>query len=261
MKLASLHIYPIKGARGTTPQKARVEKLGLALDRRWMLVDAKGKFCSQRERPELGELKVEIETQGLLLDEDHLVAFDAPASERIQAQVWRDTLEVEVLGAKTQVWIRERFGQDLRLVRHCEQSQRLTKQQDPVAFADGFPILICNQASLEDLNQRIAAPSLDMRAFRPNLVIASSTPWAEDQWPSLKIGSATLELVSPCVRCKVTTLDPDNPHQGHPHKEPLRTLASFRRSEKGVTFGWNAALRGQSTTLRVGDPVTPCDAP
>lgn len=259
MKLASLHIYPIKGAAGITLPESQVCPLGLAQDRRWMLVDAKGKFCSQRERPELGKLRVRVEKEGLRLDDAHLVAFDAPASEIIQARVWRDTLEVEVLGPETQAWIRQRFGQDLRLVRYFKQSQRFTEQQDPVAFADGFPILVCNQASLDDLNQRVQPPMLQMRAFRPNVVIASGTPWAEDQWKGLKIGNATLELISPCVRCKVTTLDPEDPHQGHPHKEPLATLANFRRSEKGVTFGWNAVLRGPSTTLRVGDEARSID--
>lgn len=256
MKLASLHLYPIKGALGSDLQEAQVGPLGLALDRQWMVVDAQGKFCSQRELPELGRLRVDIEADGIRLDQEHLVRFDAPASEVISAQVWRDTLDVQVLGPQTQAWIQHRFGQELRLVRYFEQSQRLTEQQDPVAFADGFPMLVCNQASLKDLNQRASAPALDMRAFRPNLVIDASTPWAEDDWEYLQIGQAKIQLISACVRCKVTTLDPDDPHKAHPHKEPLRSLANFRRSEKGVTFGWNAVLRGPETTLRVGDAVS-----
>lgn len=255
MKLAALHIYPIKGARGSCVQASELGPLGLDLDRQWMLIDHRGKFCSQRTLPELGNLKVQIQDQGLVLDNEHLVPFDAPASEVTSAKVWRDELEVQVLGQTTQAWIRDRFDQDLRLVRHFQRSSRLTPQGHPVAFADGFPLLLCNQASLEDLNSRVQAPALEMRAFRPNLVIASQSPWAEDRWGRLQIGDATLELISPCVRCKVTTLHPDDPHQVHPHKEPLATLGTFRRSDKGVTFGWNAVLCGSPAPLRVGDLV------
>lgn len=256
MKLASLHIYPIKGARPVNPQRALVGPLGLALDRQWMLIDAKGTFCSQRTLPELGNLQVEIEAQGLRLDQDLLVPFEAPLHETMWAQVWRDRLEVQVFAPEIQSWIQKRFGQDLRLVRYFEQSRRRTPQADPVAFADGFPLLICNQASLADLNQRLHPPAIEMRAFRPNLVIDSQRPWAEDEWSYLQVGEARFELISACRRCKVTTLCPDNPHKFHPHKEPLSTLANFRRSAKGVTFGWNAVLRSPEATLQVGDLVS-----
>lgn len=225
-----------------------------------MLVDAQGKFCSQRELPELGNLRVGIEDEGLLLDEAHLVPFAWDASEAIEVQVWRDTLLAQLAPPETQAWVRARFGQALRLVRYFEQSRRDTEQGDPVAFADGFPLLVCTQASLEDLNTRTQAPAIDMRAFRPNLVIDATTPWEEDQWRQLQVGQATLELISACVRCKVTTLCPDDPHREHPHKDPLRSLAQFRRTEKGVTFGWNAVLRGPDTTLRSGDPVKILDS-
>jgi uncharacterized protein YcbX len=119
-------------------------------------------------------------------------------------------------------------------------------------FADGFPFLLIGEASLADLNARLAVP-LPMNRFRPNLVVAGSTPFAEDEWRSLLVGGIPMEVVKPCARCVVTTTDQERGRRDG--EEPLRTLSTFRRRGSGVLFGQNLVHYGTGV-LRSGDPIT-----
>lgn len=119
------------------------------------------------------------------------------------------------------------------------------------AFADGFPLLLASEASLEELNRRLEEP-IAMSRFRPNLVVRGGEPFAEDGWKTIRIGGVELELVKPCDRCVITTVDQETGAARGP--EPLRTLATFRRSTRGVSFGHNAVALSRGT-LAVGDRV------
>ena len=77
-----------------------------------------------------------------------------------------------------------------------------------VSFADGFPFLIVNLASLEELNSRLDSV-IEVRRFRPNIVVEGAKAWDEDDWTSARIGDTGFTLVKPCSRCVVTTVDPD----------------------------------------------------
>jgi uncharacterized protein YcbX len=91
-----------------------------------------------------------------------------------------------------------------------------------------------------------------MDRFRPNIVIRGGAPFAEDGWARLGCGNVEVDLVSPCARCAVTTVDQTIGRRTGP--EPLRTLAQFHRGLEGVEFGWNAVHRDEGI-LSVGDRV------
>jgi uncharacterized protein YcbX len=122
-----------------------------------------------------------------------------------------------------------------------------------VSFADGFPLLVANLASLEELNGRLELP-VEMRRFRPNIVIEGAEPWAEDEWLELNVGAIRLSLVKPSFRCVMTTVDPDTGVKD-PFTQPLKTLSSYRRTEGGVVFGINA-IHESSGRITVGNTVT-----
>jgi uncharacterized protein YcbX len=128
-----------------------------------------------------------------------------------------------------------------------------------VSFADAYPLLVVSEASLADLNGRLAARGegpLPMNRFRPNLVVAGATPYAEDGWTQVRVGDALLRNAGPCARCVVTTTDQQTAVRG---KEPLRTLATYRRDPvdpTNVNFGTNLIHEAKRGTLRVGDAVT-----
>ena len=123
---------------------------------------------------------------------------------------------------------------------------------DEVSFADGAPILLISTGSLADLNGRLAEP-VTMTRFRPNIVVAAPTPFVEDSWRSIAVGSAEFAVAWQCSRCILTTIDPATGVK-HPRGEPLETLRSYRRVGAKTMFGQNLIPRKRGA-IRVGDTV------
>ena len=260
--VASLHRYPLKSAGGVAPDTARVERRGLAGDRRWMLVDTDGAFLSQRTHPRLALIGVEATSEGLRLSAPERPPLSVPtpdaAAERLPVEVWGDTVEAALAPAAAHAWCAAHLDAEVRLVYMPSESRRTVdadyavRADDIVSFADGYPLLLTTTASLADLNTRLDAP-LPMDRFRPNVVVSGAEAWAEDTWRRLRIGEVTFRAVKPCGRCAITTIDQQTATRG---KEPLTTLARFRRDPTTgkVNFGWNLIPETQGT-IRVGEAV------
>jgi len=257
--IASLHIYPLKGGRGLSLDQVELDRFGPKNDRRWMVIEADGSFVTQREIPALCQIGAVPSNSGVTLSAPNLeplvLARPAPDSPTRRVAIWDDETDGVELGPVAADWISQALGASLRLIYLPDHALRRTNPEyDPigarVSFADGYPILVISEASLEDLNRRLEVP-LPMNRFRPNLVVRGSTPFAEDRWRVFSAGGIRFEGLKLCARCPVTTTDQATGARG---KEPLRTLASFRKHADGVMFGMNVAHRG-SGTLRVGDPI------
>ncbi len=261
-----LEVYPIKGARGNALSRASVEARGPAGDRRWMVVDEDGRFLTQRELPALARLAVQETAGGLSLEHDgsrHHVKVPDGGARRV-VQVWKSAVDAALADGEASRYLSDSLGVTVHLVYMDGAATRTVSAEwagddAPVSFADGFPILIATRASLDDLNARIAAAggaALPMERFRPNVVIEGTAPWEDDAWARIRIGSVVLDINKPCVRCVVTTTDQATGER--PSDEPLRTLATFRRSKDkrtpGVLFGWNAVPRTMGE-VAVGDEV------
>lgn len=262
MRLADIRTYPVKGLKGLSVSSADVEPWGLAGDRRWMVVDERGRFLSQRELPALARIRATPTGGGLRLSgdgrDDLLLAAPLPDA-AVEVTVWRDRLRASAAGPEADAWLEGALGRPCRLVHMADpESARPVDPEyggpgDRVSFADGFPLLLTTTASLADLADR-AGFALSMDRFRTNLVIEGAEPWAEDGWSEIRVGEAVFALVKPCARCAVTTVDQDTGER-HPRTEPLRTLAAFRRNARGQPiFGQNLIPRALGT-IRVGDRV------
>jgi uncharacterized protein YcbX len=262
--LHSLHVYPLKSARGIDLAAAELTATGLAGDRRWMLVNADGRFLTQREQPQLARVRTALQGSALLLGAPGLpsLSIDGAASGvPRRVRVWNDECEALDAGDAAADWASRAIGTDCRLVRFDARRARLSPEAwtggiaAPNQFSDGFPLLVTTLASLAQLNGRLAAP-LPMNRFRPNLALAGLEPWDEDRIAELRIGPARLRLVKPCTRCRITTIDQDS---GTPTgEEPLQTLKGYRYDAalRGILFGVNAIiLAGVGATLRAGDAV------
>lgn len=261
MHLSAIHVYPLKSGAALSPPQAQVEARGLAHDRRWMLVDAQGRFITGRQDPRTVLLQAQPSAAGLHLSAPGLapieVAFPEPAAERRSVTLWQDRVDALDAGDAVAAWLQAALGREARLVYMDPAAVRPVDPEraqpgDEVSFADGYPLLVISQAALDGLNARLATP-LPMLRFRPNLVVEGAPAHAEDGWRRLRIGGIEFEGVKPCVRCVFTTVDPLR-GAFDPSGEPLRTLKAYRRSPKGITFGLNLIARGQGT-LRVGDAV------
>ncbi|MFN7550367.1 MAG: MOSC domain-containing protein [Pseudomonadota bacterium] len=261
LQLSAIAIHPLKSCAPLALDEAVVEPRGLAHDRRWMVVDAEGRFLTGRQLPALVRIAARPADDGLVLSAPGLphlaVAPPAPDAPRMPVVVWRDTVDAARVAPGADAWLSSALGRPVRLVHMDDAARRPVSPQyaapgDEVSFADGFPLLLVGQSSLDALNARLPAP-VPMARFRPNLVVKGAAPHVEDGWRRIRIGGIAFDLAKPCTRCVFTTVDPEN-GAFDPSGEPLQTLKHYRRTASGVTFGVNLIARGTGT-LRVGDAV------
>ncbi|MFC5409817.1 MOSC domain-containing protein [Larkinella bovis] len=261
--LKEIWIYPIKSLGGISLTEAEVEPKGFRYDRRWMLVKPDGTFLTQRENPVMALVNVELTDQQLRVyhrdrpDDLLEISLHPETGEALTAYVWdHQAVDSRVVSQEADDWFSRLLGFPCRLVYMPEDSRRpvdpkYARLDDVVSFADGFPYLVISADSLDELNRRVEKP-LGMSRFRPNLVVQGVKPHDEDTWYRFQLGALTFYGVKPCARCVLTTIDPQTARKG---KEPLKTLATYRRLDQKILFGQNV-LAETTGTLRVGDPVT-----
>ncbi len=257
--LQEIYLYPIKSLGGISVTEALVEERGFRYDRRWMLVDKKGDFVTQRQYPQLALLQVVLsETQLEVFskgDSSQRIAFDLDlvSDQELQVSIWGDEVLARVVSAEVSRWLSDFLQMELDLVVMPESTERkmdprYAVQGESVSFADGMPYVMIGQASLDDLNQRLNEP-VRMDRFRPNMVFSGGEAYAEDQFKQLQIGEVGFQVVKPCGRCVLITVNQQTAEQS---KEPLATLASYRTVNNKVYFGQNAVALAPGI-VRVGD--------
>ena len=252
--LPALYRYPVKSTRGQRLDASPVSPLGLPFDRMWMVADPAGRFVTGREYPGLVLIDAVPSALGLTLSAPGRTPLFVPSSaftEPCQTSVWGDRFAAWEGSAEAADWISAYIGARLKLLWTGAETARRVKVDDsvPLSFADGYPLLIIGQASLDDLSARVGRP-LAMERFRPNLVVSGAAPFAEDGWKRIRIGTATFRIAKPCERCVFTTVDPETGRKAL-DQEPLRTLAKYRKTPDGVIFGQNVIAEG-STGLQCG---------
>ncbi|MDF3931026.1 MOSC domain-containing protein [Pseudomonas citronellolis] len=264
LTLSELYRYPVKSTRYEALESVRLDALGLEGDRRWMVVEASnGRFLTQRLLPQMGRIEARWQDDGRALrlrapDMDDLLVAVPGVDEALRGvTIWRDILQVPDAGDLAADWLSRFLGRDCRLVAIPEQRARQVDTAyaapgEKVHFADGFPLLLIGQGSLDDLSARVGQP-LEMLRFRPNLVVLGAEPYAEDGWKRIRIGDVEFRVAKPCGRCILTTIDPETGER-NAEREPLATLLKYRQVDGEALFGQNlvALNRGE---LRLGMPV------
>lgn len=263
ISIAALNVYPVKSCRGIPLTEAVVGRMGIRFDRQWMIVDEHGMFVAQRrdavgvEVPTLCLIETSFHDGSLRLDAPGMPPLTVPLAgadgPSLPVQVWNSHIHGIDQGDGAGSWLSSFISRDrpgrYRLVRMPDDGQRVAKRgSSTLAFADAYPFLILSTASLADLNTRLARP-LPMNRFRPNIVLDGCAPYAEDVLDSLSFNGVRFDGMTLCLRCAITTTDQSTAERS---KEPLRTLATYRRTPDGVTFGRNFNHDGEGT-LRIGD--------
>ncbi len=263
MHLSSLYRFPLKSGSAELLEQERCDELGVYGDRRWMVVDAaSGKFLTQRMLPGMALLNARWQGDAeLLLTAPGMDALAVAVPEEGGVErgvlIWRESLQAPDAGDAAAEWLTRLLGRPCRLV-HLPTSRGIQVDQDyarpgeRTAFSDGFPFLLIGQRSLDDLSARVGQ-ILDVRRFRPNLVIAGAAPYAEDRWRRIRIGDLAFRVVKPCSRCIIPTIDPLSGERS-PVREPLATLMNYRKGDGGVFFGQNLIAEGTGQ-LQIGMPV------
>ncbi|WP_133499219.1 MOSC domain-containing protein [Cognatilysobacter terrigena] len=265
MHVASLHLYPLKSCAPLDAETLDVTSRGPIGDRRWMAVDANGRFLTARQHPHLVGIRALPNGHGIALSANGMPGLhvDAPASSapRREVVIWDDTVLAIDAGDAAATWLTQYLGLTARLVHmdatvHRPVDTTYGQPDDEVSFADGYPLLVITQSALDELNSRLASP-VPMARFRPNIVVAGTAPNAEDGWRRVRVGDVEFDAVKACTRCVFTTIDPATMTRD-PAGEPLRTLLTYRRTPKGVTFGMNLIPRRAGRIAR-GDAVVVLD--
>jgi uncharacterized protein YcbX len=269
MHVTSLHLHPVKSLRGLSVEAASVDDLGIVGDRRFLVVDPEGTFLTQRGIPRMALVGAFLEGESLILRSDGFGEVRVrrnpdPGARLAVVRLWKsEGLRTEDCGDEAAGWLSSVLQTPCRLVRIGPAYQRpvsatYAKPGDSVAFADAFPFMVVSEASLADLNRRMAetgGPALPMNRFRPNIVINGCEPHGEDLLRRFRIGTIVFRAAKPCLRCIITTTDQLTGERG---KEPLRTLAEYRRAPEEpsyVMFGYNLVNETKAGEFRVGDPV------
>ena len=266
IRVSALYTYPIKSCAGLSHDHIMLGSRGFLHDREWMVVDSSGTFITQREIPRMALIKPVLDSSGMTVNAPDMptlrVSCFSPERERRQITVWRYQGEAEDSGDEAAGWFSAYLGVPARLVRMPEDIKRLTStdytdEAGEVSFADGYPLLFISKASLADLNDRLVERGkspVPMNRFRPNIVISGCEPYAEDGWKQVTISGVRFDIVKPCARCAITTVN-QAVGESPDVREPLATLATYRRGVNGgAIFGQNVIHRGMGT-IRVGDKI------
>ena len=267
--IAALHLYPIKSCAGLGMDEGLLIETGLQFDRAWMVVDEQGEMLTQREHPRMALVRptmraddVVLRAPGMLALHVSLDGVEGPT----RARVWNDEVKAYDMGGLAAQWFSDYLGLRARLVRFDPEQQRLSDRrwtgdlEAENAFSDGFPLLVVSQASLAELNQRLAAGGhapVTMERFRPNLVLDGLQAHDEDRVDEITFdtdeGPVRLRLVKPCARCSIPDVDPQTAAVGHAVADTLQRYRADTRVGGGVTFGMNAVIvEGVDRVLRTG---------
>ena len=263
LQLSTINIFPVKSLHGGRAEAAQVAPQGLLQDRRYMLVDGNDRFVTFREAPSLSGLRAAYDASGKLVltnrdGAQHSVPEPAADAPQRPVKIFRDHVPARDAGDAVAAFLSAAAGREVRLVWQHDPASRpiepaFSAAGDVVSFADGYPILLATTASLEALNAALPM-AVAMGRFRPNLVVEGAQPWAEDGWRRIRVGEVTFRVVKPCVRCIMTTRDPDTGAQPIAD-EPLATLREIHPDQRRrPIFGQNLIPEGTGT-IRQGDAV------
>ncbi len=269
--ISGLFIYPVKSLRGFAVPSAEIDSLGFTGDRRFLVVDDSGRFLTQRMLPHMARIATALKPGELVLSAEGVGEISVPTASDPSAplrtvSVWgSEGLLAEDCGDTVANWLSDFLAGPSRLVRIGEKFVRpvlkpAAQTGDVVTFADAVPLLVISEASLVNLNDHIqenGGEPVPMNRFRPNVVVTACDAFAEDEWKRVRVGDMTFRAAGPCSRCVITTTDQFTGERG---KEPLRTLATYRRDATETTdvnFGQNFIHETKRGTLRVGDAVMP----
>lgn len=277
--IEELWVYPVKSCAGIQLRESELTDTGLLYDRAWMVVDAEGEFVSQRELPRMALIQPSFKMGQLMLRAPGMLSLHLGLDEAegpLKVRVWDDAVDAYDMGDVAAQWFSDFLGPDapahLKKLRLARFDPEVKRPCDPAwtggveattQFADGFGLLVTSNASLADLNARLTAAGhepVDMRRFRPNIVLGGVESHDEDRVGAMTIttddSTAVIEPVKPCGRCPIPNIDPTTAISNPVVGDTLQTYRQDPRLDGAITFGMNAiVIEGDGRVLRVGQSV------
>lgn len=261
LRVSELYIYPIKSLGGVQVENARLTDRGFENDRRWMLVEENNVFLSQREIAEMALLKINMLADGFEVyhvkdpKQRIFISYISSAIQRSRVTIWNDECEAISMDSAINNWFSSMLSINCKLVYMPEDVNRFVDRKyahnnELSSFSDDYPLLMIGQASLDDLNSKLAQP-VPMNRFRPNIVFTGGEAFQEDEMHQFFINDISFACVKPCARCIITTIDQQTAIKS---KEPLKTLSTYRTQNNKVMFGQNVLYKGMGI-IYIGDEI------
>ena len=261
LQVSQLFIYPIKSLGGIAKQDIEITSTGFKHDRRWMLVDDQNVFLTQRTYPQMALLQTAETGTGITVtnklnsSQSITIPFETSYAAKTKVIVWDDVCDAFEINEELNAWFSEMLHINCKLVYMPDDTKRLVDKRyatndEITSFADGYPILMIGQSSLDNLNEKLTE-ALPVNRFRPNIVFTGGHAHIEDEMAVFEINAVNFFGVKPCARCMITTINQQTAEAG---KEPLRTLAGYRMKNNKIYFGQNV-LQQQNGSIQIGNEI------
>ncbi|MGJ8685966.1 MAG: MOSC domain-containing protein [Spongiibacteraceae bacterium] len=262
IQVSQLWRFPVKSLAGQCESEYTIDDWGPVGDRRWLLVDENRRFVTQRKFPKMCRLLAIDQRDSLrVVDLDGSVAGLAvvisslDVTARYQVTVWNDQPAVVDAGDEAAAFFSQYLQSSVRLCYMPDDEFRqvdlaYASEGDRLGFADGFALLLCNEASLEVCAEALGR-GLGMARFRPNIVVSGAEAFAEDDWACIRIRDIEFDLVKPCSRCAIPSVDPET---GNRERDVVSMLQAQCRRDGSIYFGQNMRHRGRGS-IAIGDEV------
>lgn len=265
-----LWTYPVKGCQGVATESLEISKMGIVGDREFVIWEDE-KLIDQKDTPRVASIAAELRRdEGVLCLEhaefgsyEHVIREEG---DRRAAGWVLDKFETIDQGDAVADWLSTIVGRSVRLVSPgapwkinfpIPQMERVHDTEKERFFA-ASPVSLANQASLDDLNERLDTP-VGMDRFRINVIVEGMGAYEEDHLDALGNDQVELLQVTPAERCVIITTDQKTGER--PKNNLMKVLGEYRRKPKedrfgsGLIFG-NYMTVGRGGTLRVGDTLT-----
>lgn len=258
--VSQLFYFPVKSLKGSELASMSIDEFGPQWDRRFILVEKTGRFVTQRQSPKMGQISTHIINNTLVLkygqDERSLDLNDVNSIEQyMDVKVWDDEVRARFIQGEINTWLSEILNRDVSLCYMGDDTYRqvdleFAQDGDRASFSDGFPFLIISQASVDFLSEKLGR-HLAVERFRANIVVSGCEAFAEDQWKKIKINGVEFDVVKPCSRCVIPTLDLKTSDK---QPDVMQVMLKHRKQGKQVLMGQNAIHRGLGE-INVGDTI------
>ncbi len=261
LTVSQIHIYPVKSFSGISPSSATIDERGFAFDRRWMLIDSENRFVTQRTLPDMALFTASIKGDRVEInhktDSSFHLSFEIGnhSGEKVNLTLFDNPGSGYLMDSQINFALSNKLKNNVKLVYmdtdiERKVNEKYSSRKRLVSYADGFPFLLLSEESLAELNSRLPFQASMLR-FRPNIVIKGGEAFIEDRLKQIRINNVTFDIVKPCPRCVITTVDPTTAKK---NSIVLKTLAEFRKTGNNVNFGQNL-IHHNTGTISVGDEV------
>lgn len=279
--IASAHRYPLKSAQGESVESLDLVASGALGDRAWAVRDeVRGGIRGAKKIASLMNLAARFVEEPTPANPTPAIKIGFPNGEScFSTDADCARLLSEALDHEVTLWPlqpaedldhyrrgapdSEDFMEELRDIFGRTESEPLPDfsifppeilefESPPGTYLDAFPLLLATNQSLEQLANLCPDSQIDMRRFRPNLVVDTTQPglWPEFEWVGrrMQLGSALLEITAACPRCVMVT-------RGFADLAQDRTVLRRIVAEANQNFGVYATVitNGQ---VCVGDVAT-----